>query len=94
MNLMFKYYKYFIKDSIYLSNNLIYIYANNDIDKDFIIKKYKRYNVKIKVSDYKNGYILVIDNTNGKNNYLKDKIYFIRDTFYDLAELIGNVLIS
>lgn len=94
MNLMYKYYKYFIKDSIYLSNNLIYIYADNNIDKEFLIKKYKRYNVKIEVLDYKNSYILVIDSTKGKNNYLKDKIYFIKDTFYNMAEFIGNILVS
>lgn len=94
MNLMFKYYKYFIKDSIYISNNLIYLYADNDIDKEFLIKKYKRYNVKIQILDYKNSYILKIDNTKGKNNFFKDKIYFIKDTFYNMAEFIGNILIS
>ena len=31
-----EYYKYIIKDTIYLNNNTIYIYASNDIDKDFI----------------------------------------------------------
>lgn len=94
MNLMFKYYKYFIKDSIYINNNTIYIYATNDIDKDFLISKYNRYKVKIDVLNYKNGYILRIDNTKGKNNYFKDKIYFIKDTFYNMAEFIGNILVS
>jgi len=94
MNQMMPYYKYFIKDSIYLNNNVIYIYATNEIDKEFIIKKYKRYNVKISYVDYKNGYIITIDNTKGKNNFFKDKIYFIKDTFYNIAEIIGNVLIS
>ncbi len=94
MNEVFKYYKYIIKDSIYLNNNKIYIYFNNDIDKDFIVKKYKRYNVKIKEFEYKNGYILEIDNTSGKNNYIKDKLYFIKDTLDNLAESIGNLLIS
>jgi hypothetical protein len=88
------YYKYIIKDTIYLNNNIIYIYASNDIDKDFIINKYKRYNVEITVSEYKNGYMLTIDNKNGKNNYFKDKLYFIKDTFYNIAEVIGNLLIS
>ena len=94
MNEMFKYYKYFIKDSIYLNNNKIYIYSNNEIDKDFIIKKYKRYNVNISDTDYKNGFIITIDNTKGKNKFIKDKIYFIKDTMYNLAEFIGNILVS
>jgi len=94
MNEMFKFYKYFIKDSIYLNNNKIYIYSNNEIDKDFIIKKYKRYNVSISDTDYKNGFIITIDNTKGKNKFIKDKIYFIKDTMYNLAEFIGNILVS
>ena len=89
-----EYYKYIIKDTIYLNNNTIYVYSSNETDKDFLINKYKRYNVEIKVIQYKNGYILTIDNKNGKNNYLKDKLYFIKDTFYNMAEIIGNVLIS
>lgn len=88
------YYKYIIKDTIYLNNKDIYIYSTNNIDKDFIIKKYKRYNVEIKSTDYKNGYIIHIDNTNGKNNFIKDIFYIIKDTFYNVAEFIGNVLVS
>ena len=44
--------------------------------------------------DYKNGYIIAIDNKNGKNNFLKDKLYFIKDTLYNFAEFIGNILVS
>ena len=88
------YYKYIIRETIYLNNKTIYIYASNDIDKDFIINKYKRYNVNITSNDYKTGYILTIDNRNGKNNYFKDKLYFIKDTFYNIAEVIGNIMVS
>ena len=94
MEEIMQYYKYIIKDTIYLNNNIIYIYSSNKIDKEFIIQKYKRYNVKITSTNYKNGYIISINNKNGKNNYLKDKLYFIKDTFYDIAEAIGNVLIN
>jgi len=94
MNEMIDYYKYFIKDSIYLNNNTIYIYATNDIDKEFITDKYKRYNVEIKDIDYKNGYIITIDNTKGKSNFIKDKINLIKDTFYNIAEFIGNILVN
>ena len=89
-----KYYKYIIKDTIYLNNNKLYIYSKNNIDKNFIIKKYKRYNVDINITDYKNGYIISIDNTNSKNNLLKDILFFISDTLYNFAEIIGNLLIS
>ena len=94
MNEMFSYYKYFIKDSIYLNNKKLYIYANENIDKELLINNYKRYNVNVEYIEYKNGFILIIDNTNSKNNFIKDKLYFIKDTFYNIAEFIGNLLIS
>ena len=94
MNEMYSYYKYFIKDSIYLNNNKLYIYANENIDKELLIKNYSRYKVKIECVDYKNGFILIVDNTESKNNFIKDFIYFIKDTFYNIAEAIGNLLIS
>ena len=94
MNEMFKYYKYFIKDSIYLNNNKLYIYSNKEIDKDLIIKNYNRYKVEIEFTEYKNGYLIIVNNTQSKNNYFKDKIYFIKDTLYNIAETIGNILIG
>ena len=94
MNEMFKYYKYFIKDSIYLNNNKLYIYADKEVDKDLIIKNYNRYKVEIECTEYKNGYIIIVDNTQSKNDYFKDKIYFIKDTLYNIAETIGNILIG
>lgn len=94
MNEMFGYYKYFIKDSVHLNNNKLYIYAEKDIDKDLIIKNYKRYNTSIEYNEYKNGYIIIVDNTKSKTNFIKDSLYFIKDTFYNIAETIGNLLIS
>ena len=89
-----KYYKYVIKDTIFLCNNIIYLYSPNSIDKEFIIKKYERYNVKIEVTDYKNGYIIKINNQTGENNMFKDIVYFLADSLSNVAEFIGNILIS
>ena len=36
------------------------IYFNKEIDKDFIINNYNRYDVRIECIDYKNGYIITI----------------------------------
>lgn len=94
MNEMNEYYKYFIRDSIYLCIGTVYLYFDNNIDKDFIIEKYKRYNVTIEETQYKNGYILKIDTSLAKNYYIKDKLYMIHDTLYNLIELIGNILVS
>lgn len=88
------YYKYLIKDSIYLNNNTIYIYSSDTTNKEFICNKYKRYNVELKITDYKNGYIIKIDNKNGKNNLAKDFIYLIKDTLHNIADFIGNILVS
>lgn len=93
MDSLYKYYKYFIKDSIFLSRNMIYIYLSNNIDYKFIIDKYKRYNTKTEYKKYKDGYLIKIDNTKGANTY-KDIIYFIKDTLYNIADIIGNILVS
>ena len=94
MNEIYPYYKYFIKDSVYLNNNLLYIYADNNIDKDLIIKNYKRYTKEIECTEYKNTFLITINNTKSKNNFIKDILYFIKDTFYNIAEYIGNILVS
>ena len=88
------YYKYVIKDTVYINNNIIYIYSNIKENKDFLIERYSRYNVKIEVTDYKDGFLLTIDNKNSKNSYFKDKLYFIKDTMYNLTDFISNILIS
>lgn len=94
MNEMNEYYKYFIRDSIYLCNNTIYIYFDDDVDLEFIEKKYRRYKVEIETTKYKNGYILKIDVSKAKNNFFKDKLYMIYDTLYNLVDIIGNILVS
>ena len=94
MNEMYDYYKHFIKDSIYLCNNTIYLYFDNNIDLNFIKKKYNRYNVTIEETKYKNGYILKIDASAAKNNYIKDKFYLLHDSLYNLMEIISNILVS
>lgn len=94
MNEMYEYYKHFIKDSIYVCNGTIYIYFDNDIDLEFIKNKYKRYNVNIEESTYKNSYLLKIDVSNAKNNFIKDKLYLLYDSLYNLIEIIGNILVG
>ena len=94
MNEMYDYYKHFIKDSIYLCNNTIYLYFDNNIDLNFIKKKYNRYNVTIEETKYKNGYILKIDASAAKNSFIKDKFYLLHDSLYNLMEIISNILVS
>ena len=90
-----KYIKTFIKDSIYINKDMLYIYnIIDDEKKEEIIKKYKRYNTKIKELKDGNTKILQIDNKNSKTNLIKDYTYLIIDTLTNIFELISDVLVS
>ena len=94
MNEMMKYYERFIRDTIKFSRNVIYVYATDEIDKDFLVSRYKRYNTEITITDYKNSYMLIVDCKEAKTNFIKNIFYYISDTIYDIVEFIGNVLVS
>ena len=88
------YLKYFIRDSIYLCKKKIYLYGNKDIDIELIIKRYKRYKLNIELKEFKDSYLLIIDTSNKKINFIKNKLYFITDTLYNIVDFISNILIS
>ena len=84
-----KYLKYFIKDSLYITKNKIYIYSDsNNIDLDDLAKKYKRYVSDVTIDKE----CIVIDTINYKRNIFKNIWYYIVDTFVNLYEIIGTVL--
>ena len=89
-----KYMRYFIKDSVYINNNKLYLFGTSNKEIKTIVKKYKRYNVLIKPTENKEYFILEIDNTNSKNNKIKDIFYFISDTFEVISDFIGDFLIN
>lgn len=85
----------FIRDSIYINKNLLYIYNIKDEEtKEELIKKYKRYNTKIEEIKDKNSIILKIDNKNSKTNKLKDIKYKIIDALLSLFNLISDILLN
>ena len=85
----------FISTSIYICQNHIYIYGKKDIyDLDNLKKKYRRYNVNIMITEYSNDYILDIDVGNAKNNFFKDKMYYVIDIFGMLADKISDLIIN
>ncbi len=89
------YLKYFIKDSIYLDKKIIYLYGDKkNIDLELLQKRYQRYHSKIEIKEYKDNVLLIIHNEEAKTNWLKNKLYFIKDTCYNLVEFISNVLTS
>ncbi|NLM63427.1 MAG: hypothetical protein GX190_03850 [Mollicutes bacterium] len=80
-----EYLKYFIKDSIYLCKNKIYVFNSNEKVKHM----YQRYNVDIKLK--KDNY-LDIDVRKASSNILFDSIYFIYDSLINLLDKIDDVL--
>ena len=92
---MKKYLKTFIRDSIYINKDMLYIYNIKDEElKEELIKKYKRYNTKIEEIKDKNNIILKIDNKNSKTNKIKDIKYMIIDTLISLFNLISDLLLN
>ena len=92
---MKKYLKTFIKDSVYINKEILYIYNIKDNElKEELIKKYKRYNTIIEEIKDKDNTILKIDNKNSKTNKIKDIKYMIIDTFVSLFNLISDLLLN
>ena len=86
---VYNYTKYFIKDSMYITNNSIYVYSESkNIDLKEIEKKYKRY---IDNVEYNDDYI-VINTTNYHSHIFKNMWYFIVDIFTAIYDYIGNLL--
>ena len=89
------YLKYFIRDSIYLNRKKLYLYGKKDtIDIELLKKRYNRYKVNIEIKEFKDSILLIVDTSNSKTNFIKNKLYFLSDTLYNLVEFISNVLVS
>lgn len=90
-----KYLKTFVKDSIYINKEILYIYNVEDEDlKKELIKKYKRYNTNIEEIKDKKTTILKIDNSKAKTNVVKDNFYLIVDTLVKLFNIISDLLLN
>lgn len=85
----------FIRDSVYINKEKLYIYGSkNNIDLELIEKRYNRYNVIINVTEYDKEILVEIDNTKAFNNALKDIFYNIADILYSIYNTIGDLLIN
>ena len=90
-----KYMKTFVKDSIYINKNILYLYNIKDEElKKEIIKKYKRYNTSIEEIKDKEDLVLKIDNSNAKTNIIKDSFYIVVDTLTTIFNIISDLLVS
>lgn len=85
----------FIRDSVYINKNKLYIYGNKDvIDIELLEKRYKRYKTEVNITEYKKEILMEIDNSNAYNNKLKDILYNISDIGYNIVNSIGDLLIN
>lgn len=89
-----RYLKTFVRDSIYINNTEIYYYMDKSYDTENIIKRYKRYNTEIEVIKCDDGNIVRINTSKAKNKFFKDKLYYIVDTLGNIADIIGDILVS
>ena len=90
-----KYTKTFIKDSIYINKDMLYIYNIKDEElKQELIKKYKRYSTIVEEIKDEKTTILKIDNKNSKTNIFKDTYYLIIDTSIQLFNIISDLLLN
>ena len=90
-----KYIRFFIKDSIYICNKEVMLYGyHNDFDLDILVKRYKRYRVRINFKMFKDKFILGIETDNARNHYFRDFFYLILDTFGEIGLFITDVLVK
>jgi len=86
--------KTFVADSIKINDKKIYIYSDKKYKLKKIEKRYKRYTKELELTKYDDGYILEINTHNVKISFIKNKVYYIIDTFSNISDLIADLLIS
>lgn len=84
--------KTFVKDSIYMNKNHLYLFFDKNISYQEISKMYNRYQVSINKINCQDGIILDINTVEAKGNKIKDFYYLIYDTLIDIYNLIGEFL--
>lgn len=85
--------KTFVRDSVYINKNKLYIYGTKE-DYDDIIQRYKRYTNKIEVKKENDYFIIIINNIDTTNNKIKDICYWWKDTFTSIADFLTVILVN
>lgn len=87
------YLKTFVRDSVYINKNKLYIYGNKK-ELETIIPRYQRYTKDIETKEEGQTTILIINNQNSKNNKLKDIGYWWLDTFNAFIDFLTLILVN
>ena len=85
--------KTFIRDSVYINKNKLYIYGTKE-NYEIIIERYKRYTNDIEIKKEKNKFLIIINNSKTQNNKIKDIIYWWKDTFSAIADFLTLILVN
>ena len=85
--------KTFVRDSVYINKNSLYIYGTNE-EHEEIVKRYKRYTTNIKTEKNKENFLIFVNNENSKNNKIKDIGYWWKDTFSNIADILTQILVN
>lgn len=95
LNNLYDYYKYLAANSIYVCNTKVYIYGHSDYltGKD-VAAKFKRYKTEIECIQVDDNYLVIVDVSQAKYRWLKNKYYLIIDTFHNLGDYISYFLTS
>ena len=87
-----RYKKTFVRDSVYINEDEIFLFSEDDYDFEDIIRMYKRYNAQIDLIKLDNGVILKINVKNIKVSKLKCKWYSFIDSIISIYNAIGDLL--
>lgn len=86
-----KFLKTFVRDSVYINKGNLYIYGNKEEIKN-LEKKYERYTKDIKIINKEKQSILVVNNTNTRNNKFKDICYWWQDLGESILDFMTIIL--
>lgn len=92
------YWRYFIRDSIYMTKDEIIYYGKKEelsLEKEEFQKRYQRYkNVKITFHEDREGIFIKVKVNGAKRHIVLDKFYFIRDSLHQGVQLLGDYLVQ
>lgn len=88
-----KYIRGFVSNSVYINRDKLYIYGNLK-DLESLEEKYKRYTDDIEIKKEKDCFLLTVNNKNTKVNFFKDTKYKVIDFVNDTIEFITDLLVN
>ena len=90
-----KFMRHFIPGSVAINNGKLYLYGKiSEEEVENIKNKYRRYTNDIEIKKIKDEYLITVNNQNTKNNFFRDKLFFIEDLGERFMDILTNLLIN